>query len=184
MLVFNINRSKTGESRMTKHSREGAVGELIQSLKAQADQERSLPQRIADWLTSAFGSMVFLVGNVIWFGGWIIINTGLIPGIEPFDPFPFSFLTMVVSLEAIILSIIVLISQNQAAKIADLREETDLQLDSITEKELTKVLQLLVLLLHKNGIDTSKDHELKAMLKPTDVQKLEKMLENQIKGDH
>lgn len=169
---------------MAKSRRASAIEELTQSLKAQADQERSLAQRLADWLTGAFGSMIFLIGNIVWFAAWISINTGLIPGIEPFDPFPFSFLTMVVSLEAIVLSIVVLISQNQAAKIADLREETDLQLDAITEKELTKMLHLLCLLLDKHGIDTSQDVELQAMLKPTDIQELEKVLENQIAGEN
>ena len=53
------------------------------------------------------------------------------PGIKPFDPYPFGFLTMVVSLEAIILAILVLISQNRASRVDDIREEIDLQVNII-----------------------------------------------------
>ena len=123
---------------------DGQVGHNgeIKSVKGRADQRRRLSERIADALTIGFGSMAFLVVNVVWFVVWIVINVGLVPGIEPFDPFPFGFLTMVVSLEAIALAIIVLMSQNRAAKIADLREEVDLEIDRMAEAELTKLLQL------------------------------------------
>ena len=102
---------------------------LVRSVKGKADEKRSPMARIADTLTAVFGSMPFLLLNVAWFVVWIVINVGLIPGIEPFDPFPFGFLTMVVSLEAIALAIIVLMSQNRSAKILDLREEVDLQVN-------------------------------------------------------
>ena len=105
---------------------------------------------------------------------------GLVPGVKPFDPFPFGLLTMVVSLEAIILAIAVLISQNRAAKIDDLREEVHLQINVIAEHELTKVMEMLITLLEKEGVDVSDDPELKQMLKPTDVGKLQKMVEQQI----
>jgi uncharacterized membrane protein len=126
--------------------------------------------------------MIFLSLNVVWFIIWIVINVGLIPGLEPFDPFPFSFLTMVVSLEAIALAIIVLMSQNRAAKIADLREEVDLQVNKITEKELTKLLEIAAMLAEKEGIDLSQDEVLQKMLKRTDTKKLEAALEKEIQG--
>jgi uncharacterized membrane protein len=117
---------------------------------------------------------------VIWFGGWLIINIGWIPGIVPFDPFPFGLLTTIVSLEAIFLAIIVLISQNRGSNISEIREEVDLQMDVITEHELTKSIEMLALLLEKNGIDFSQDKELHRMLKPTNLQKIEQALEKEI----
>jgi uncharacterized membrane protein len=158
----------------------GSSVRILRSLKAKADEKRTLPERIADLLTAKFGSMLFLVLNIIWFAIWIIINVGIIPGIEPFDPFPFGFLTMIVSLEAIALAIIVLISQNRAAKIADLREEMDLQVDIITELEITKLLELVVMLAEKEGIDVSQDRELHSMLRPSDPERIEAALEKQI----
>lgn len=157
----------------------GGNGE-VKSVKGRADEKRKLPERIADALTLGFGSMAFLVLNVVWFIVWIVINVGLIPGIEPFDPFPFGFLTMVVSLEAIALAIIVLMSQNRAAKIADLREEVDLEIDRMSEAELTKVLQIVSLLAEKQGIDLSRDSELHEMVQPSDHEKIEQALEQEV----
>jgi uncharacterized membrane protein len=154
--------------------------QILTSFKAKADARRSLSERIADLLTIGFGSMIFLILNAAWFVIWIVINLGLIPGVEPFDPFPFGFLTMIVSLEAIMLAIIVLMSQNRAAKIADLREEVDLQVDVTTEMELTKLLQLVVMLLEKEGIDLSHDTKLREMLQPTDTEKIEKTVEKEV----
>jgi len=60
-----------------------------------------------------------------------------------FDPFPFSFLTMVVSLEAIFLAIFVLISQNRMARLADHRAHLDLQVNLRAEQEITTTLKLV-----------------------------------------
>lgn len=153
---------------------------VIRSLRAKEDEKRSFSERIADKVSEIFGSMTFLALNVVFFAGWIALNTNIIPGVEPFDPFPFGFLTMAVSLEAIILAILVLISQNRAEKIAELREEIDLQIDILTEEELTKLLHMVALLLEKHGIDNGHDEELKEMMEPTDLDALETALEEQI----
>lgn len=156
---------------------------LIQSMKTRANKQRTVSQKFAERTTRWFGSMAFLIINTVWFVVWIIWNVPLIPGLEPFDPFPFELLTTIVSLEAILLAIFVLISQNRAERVADLRQEADLQIDILTEDELTKMMRLLILLLEKHGIDTSADAELQAMLLPTNLEKLERTLEAQIDGD-
>ncbi len=68
----------------------------IKSFKAKADAKRTGPEKFADMLTAKFGSIAFLSLNATWFTLWILMNVGWIPGIEPFDPFPFGLLTMVV----------------------------------------------------------------------------------------
>jgi uncharacterized membrane protein len=156
------------------------TNKIIKSLKAEADAKRSLSERFADWTTEVFGSMTFLAVNVIWFVVWIALNSGVIPGVTPFDAFPFGMLTTIVSLEAIILAIFVLISQNRAAKIADLREEVDLQIDTLTEQELTKLMHMVSLLLEKQGISLDDDKDLQEMLQPTNLSKIEKELEEQV----
>lgn len=152
----------------------------VSSFEAKVNKNRSLSERVADVITLKLGSMTFLIINAIWFLSWISINTGLVPFISAFDPFPFGLLTMIVSLEAIFLAIIVLISQNRAARIDDLREEIDLQINTIAEEEITKIIELQVLLLQKNGIDLSNDQELQRMLKPTDTNRIEELLEKQV----
>ena len=170
--------STTGGARSTlRHSRE-----LIRSLKTRQDRKRNLPERLADWMTNQFGTMGFLLVNFVFFTVWIALNVGVIPGIQPFDPFPFSLLTMIVSLEAIALAIVVLISQNRASKIADLREEVDLQVDMLTEREITRLLQITCALAEKLDIDVEVDEELQHMLTRTSFSKIEHALERQVIG--
>ncbi|MDO8686796.1 MAG: DUF1003 domain-containing protein [Candidatus Berkelbacteria bacterium] len=161
---------------MSKNHRE----KIFQSIKAKADFKRTATEKIADWMTSRFGSMTFLVINAIFFTLWILINTNQLKGITAFDPFPFSLLTAIVSLEAIILAIFVLISQNRNSKVDDLREETHLQINLIAEKEITKLMKMMEILLEKQGVNLSKDPELKELLKPISEEEIEKKLEKEI----
>lgn len=134
---------------------------------------------MADLLTSRLGSTNFLIANVAFFAAWILVNTGKVPGLEVFDPFPFGLLTMIVSLEAIFLAIIVLISQNRTAKIDDLRDEVDLYVNTTAEKEITKMLELQTKILEKLDVDISLDRELSHMLKPTNLTRVENQIEKE-----
>ena len=136
--------------------------EFYKSFEAKALKSRSLLIRFSDDLTTIFSSPYFLVLNGAFFVGWIAINTGIVPGISIFDPFPFGFLTMVVSLEAIFLSIFVLVSQNRSSYIDTIREELHLQVNLIAEEEITKVLKVLSEVREKVGI-SAKDPELEEM---------------------
>jgi len=80
------------------------------------------------------------------------------------------------------LEISVLISQNRNAKIDELREEIDLQINLISQKEATKIIKMLALLLEKEGIDLSQDPELKKMIRPVSEAEIEKRLEKEILG--
>lgn len=153
---------------------------VIKSFKAKANAKRSGAEKFADGLTAKFGSVAFLGLNALWFLVWISWNTGIIPGVEAFDPFPFGLLTMVVSLEAIFLAIIVLISQNREARIGELREEIELQISTISEGEVTKLINLMVLMLEKQGIKIEDDPELIKMLKPIDNAEIERQLEKEL----
>jgi len=151
---------------------------LVKSFESKALKKRSFAVRFADNLTSLFGSVLFLLANATVFTGWILINTGKIPSISPFDPYPFSMLTTAVSLEAIILTVIVLMSQNRQSLISSLREEMDLQVNLMTEREITKVLQLLTKYLKDKGIKIE-DKELEDMLEEIDASYIERKLEAQ-----
>lgn len=153
---------------------------VVKSFFEKANMSRTLVEKIADTLTARFGSVTFLVLNLIWFIFWIVVNTGFIPIMVPFDPFPFGLLTMIVSLEAIFLSVVVLISQNRASKAEELRGEVDLQINTIAEEEITKIIKLQVLLLKKNGVDVSKDPELQQMLEHIDEEQIEESLKKQL----
>jgi uncharacterized membrane protein len=156
----------------------------IKSFKAKADAKRSPTEKFADLLTAKFGTVTFLTLNFVWFGIWISINTGHFFGVSKFDPFPFGLLTMIVSLEAIGLAIIVLISQNREARISELREEIELQLNTVSEGEVTKLISLMIVLLEKEGVKVHEDPELKKMLRPIDSAEMIRQLEEELDPGH
>jgi uncharacterized membrane protein len=153
-----------------------AVEENVEAIKAWDRAlllKRSPMQRISDRITNTAASGGSMLAHLIWFGLWIAINTGLIPVITPFDPFPFPLLTMVVSLEAIFLALFVLSTQNRLGKQADLRANLDLQIDLLAEREMTAVLQLLKDIATHLDVDTSVTADrLSDLIKKTDVKKL------------
>ena len=94
-------------------------------------------EKIADIIAEFSGSITFLVLNAVWFFVWIVWN--VVPRIPHFDPYPFGFLTMVVSLEAIFLSIFVLVSQNRQAEKDRLRADSEYEVNLKAELEITQL---------------------------------------------
>jgi uncharacterized membrane protein len=142
----------------------------IAELESRALHERSTADRISDGITRVAGSAAFAVANAAFFAGWIAVNAGVIPGIEPFDAFPFSFLTLIVSLEAIFLTLFVLMSQNRMSRQADKRAHLDLQVDLLAEQELTAILQMVKGLCKKLDVPVIvRDQRIDELLKKTDI---------------
>ena len=81
-------------------------------------ERRSLVDRVADLIGSFSGSMTFVGLHVAWLVSWFLINTGHIPGVPPFDPYPFILLAMIVSVEGVLLSTFVLMNASPADKLA------------------------------------------------------------------
>src|SRR5947209_17828993 len=106
-------------------------------------QERNTVEKIGDTVGAFAGSMSFVVVHVVVFTLWFLLNTKVVPGIAPFDPYPFILLSMTVSVEAVLLSTFVLMKQNREAKRAERRQQLTLQIDLLAEQEATKTLQLL-----------------------------------------
>jgi uncharacterized membrane protein len=149
------------------------------AIKAQYGADRTVMQTLADRLNDVASSPRFLAGHAIWFIVWIAWNSGAF-GLEPFDPFPFGLLTLVVSLEAIFLSIFILMAQKRESAIAELREELGLQVNLRIEEEVTKTLQLVTGLYTRLGHRPGEDPELHDMLQPLDIASIERELLEQI----
>jgi len=131
----------------------------IVHMRLKAASQRTPEQRLADAITSFSGRMVFVYLHIVWFSIWILLNSGLFD-MQPFDPFPYGLLTMIVSLEAIFLATFVLISQNRMGELSEERADLDLHIDLLTEYELTRVLQMLDAIQDKLGISNNEDPEL------------------------
>ena len=151
----------------------------FRAIKAQHSGSQTRMQTLADWLTSFASSTGFFVFHVLGFATWILWNTEFSP-LPKFDPFPFGLLTMIVSLEAIFLSIFVLMSQGRESKIGELREELTLQVNLRIEEEITKTLHLVAGLYTRLGHTLGNDPDLKEMLQPLDAAKMEKEVTDQI----
>ena len=143
----------------------------IIDLRRKAANRRNVEDRVSDLITDVSGRMVFVYVHVVWFGLWIVLNTGLL-GFKTFDPFPYGLLTMIVSLEAIFLSTFVLISQNRMNALAESRADLDLHIGLLNEHETTRVLQMLDAIQTKLGIENHIESDLADLemeTKPEDV---------------
>ena len=142
------------------------VAELeLETLKARTPLER--------WtvvVAAAASSTAFTMAHLVWFGLWIGANT-LTPW--RFDPYPFSLLTLVVSLEAIVLTGFILRDQAYMELVSDRRAHLDLQVNLLAEQELTAIMRMLCGLAAHVGYDARADNpQLEELLQHTNVREL------------
>ncbi|HEY6736120.1 MAG TPA: DUF1003 domain-containing protein [Candidatus Saccharimonadia bacterium] len=116
-------------------------------------QFRDIEDRLADWITGFAGNMKFVYFHAFWFGFWIAAGVGAFGPEFEFDKYPFSFLTMVVSLEAIFLSTFVMISQNRAGVKSEIRSQLDYETDLQAEREIAIIMRTLARIAEKHKID-------------------------------
>ncbi len=153
----------------------------IAELERAAQASQSAADRVAGFITRFCGSMTFVWVHVAWFALWIAANSGQFG--KPFDPFPFNFLTLIVSLEAIFLSTFIMISENRQGRIDERRSHLDLQINLLSEQENTKMLQLLRAIADKLGISAGNDVSLKMLEQATRPEKLLAQIEENVMKD-
>jgi CRP/FNR family cyclic AMP-dependent transcriptional regulator len=111
------------------------------NVNAEVADRRTTVERAADWIAMFSGSITFLMLHIVFFAAWVLLNTNWLPGWKPpmFDPFPFGLLTMVVSLEAIILSVFVLLSQNRQVAKDRIRGDIEYEVNLKAELEIAQL---------------------------------------------
>ncbi len=124
------------------------------NVNVEAEDKRTTVQKAADWIADFSGSIPFLLLHVAFFAAWILLNVPRIPGAPMFDPFPYGLLTMVVSLEAIILSVFVLLSQNRQVAKERIRSDIEYEVNIKAEMEVAH-LHEKVDLLNANTADAA-----------------------------
>jgi uncharacterized membrane protein len=127
--------------------------EAIAKLEQDALEERSAAEYLSDIITRITGSIGFVIFHVLLFAFWFAVNLDFIPGVSAFDPFPFGILTLIVSAEGVFLSIFILISQNRITRQADRRAHLDLQINLLTEREITLMLRMQKILCEHFGLE-------------------------------
>ena len=171
----NYRKSTTGE----ELTRENV--EAMRQLEEAQLGKRTVSDRVAAAIARFCGSMTFVWIHVVGFTGWIGYN--VMPGVHPFDPYPFTFLTLVVSLEAIFLSTFILISQNYDMRISERRNQLDLQINLLSEQENTKMLHLLAKIAKKVGANVDDDPQIRALEEATRPEALVRQIEEAYRED-
>ena len=161
---------------------DGAIEAVVQ-IEHAAHAGRSWMDRFAGAITRTAGTGTVIFVHLIWFLFWLLANLHGLPGITPFDPFPFNLLTTLVSLEAIFLTLFVLISQNRMSQEADKRAHLDLQVNLLAEKEATMILKMLQEISEQLGLNGPIEKDLEDLLKDTKVGELAKKLEAALPAD-
>jgi uncharacterized membrane protein len=152
--------------------------EAIAALEREALHHRSAIDRLSDTVTAAAGSATFIAAHAVFFAAWITLNA---TGRVRFDPYPFNFLMLVVSLEAIFLTSIVLMTQNRMTRQADKRAHLDLQVNLLAEQELTAILQMLQALCQRAGVEVkARDTRVEQLVKETDIHQLASALDREL----
>lgn len=158
----------------------GVVHRNIHSLlevRRKFEREKSWPDRAADLITRFTGSMIFVAMHLVMLVAWFAINLGLISGVKPFDPYPFVMLAMAASVEAIFLSTFVLISQNRAAALAERRAELDLQINLLSEHEITRLVELVDLIADHLGLSGERRKDVEELKKDVDPETVLNVIE-------
>ena len=149
--------------------------QAMHQLEEAAMSRRNGADRVASAIARFCGRMSFVWLHVVVFAGWIAYNS--LPWFQAFDPYPFTFLTLVVSLEAIFLSAFILISQNYDMRVSERRNQLDLQINLLSEQENTKMLQLLDAIARKLGVSQEDDPEIEALEQATRPETLARQIE-------
>jgi uncharacterized membrane protein len=170
MTPMDRNRRHANTSELSNLVRRNI--ETLIAVREKMERGKTHQETVADAITRFAGSMTFVYIHALLFGGWILVNLGVVPWMQPFDPFPFVMLAMIASVEAIFLSTFVLISQNRMQALADKRADLDLQINLLAEHEVTRLIGLVDDIARHLGVTSGQDatlDELKRDVRPEEV---------------
>ena len=152
--------------------------ETIAQLEQQVLSQRSKTERLGAAIAWFFGSLRSIAVHFLFFAAWIIWDTQSPPGVRPFDPYPFPFLSLVVGIEFIFLTTFVLMNQKHQMRRAEQWSHLHLQLSMLTEQEVTKNMQILQTICQELGLDKpSRDPEVSELTQNTAIAALAEEIE-------
>jgi uncharacterized membrane protein len=114
----------------------------IVELERRAARGQTASERFSHRISQFAGSLTFVILHLCWFAGWAGWNA-LAPAGARFDPYPYGLLTFIVSMEGVLIATFVLITQNRMSRQSDERDHLNLQVDLLSEQEMTIVLRML-----------------------------------------
>ncbi|HZV59406.1 MAG TPA: DUF1003 domain-containing protein [Candidatus Eremiobacteraceae bacterium] len=157
--------------------------EAIAQLERDALLRRTVSERFSESTIKYIGSIAFFVLNILLMILWALINLNFVPAIKSFDRFPFGILALILSAESIMLTILVLISQNRLMRQAEKRAHLDLQVGLLAEQELTAVVQMLHKLCEHAGVQVDFSKHATTFGVATDVHKIARELDEKLPSE-
>ena len=153
----------------------------IFNVRAEALRERSWGDRALARVARAIADRRFFFGELSFHLAWIVLNSIALPGVSPWDPYPFSLLTGLASLQALLIALLLLMHSQSELRIDQVREETDLQVALHAERETTRLLQMVTEIHDRLGIRSEvPEDELREMRQPLDPNQLRTVTAQQI----
>jgi uncharacterized membrane protein len=148
--------------------------QLLERLDHRTESGISGVQRAIERISAFFGSPAYFIFAVAFMLGWVALNAwGTHAGWRHVDAPPFPWLQGMLSSNALLLTVAVLIRQNRMAQMAEHRSHLDLQINLLAEQKASKILELLdevhreLKIIH--GIPAEHPRtEMDEMTKPTD----------------
>jgi uncharacterized membrane protein len=118
--------------------------ETIARIHKHMENEVDQPQRTIESVTAFLGRPRFLYIILTIVTLWIVANTFLvIVGLRAFDPVPFTWLLEAINLSSLLMTTMILITQNRQNGAAEQRRHLELQFEMLIEQKVTKVISLL-----------------------------------------
>ena len=164
---------------------QGLSGQIDATIESVAELERkaleaaSLEQRAIERFTLAVGRprTVYVVLGAV--AAWVVLNSALaLAGRPPLDPPPFYWLEGVLGLAALLMTIVILTTENRMSEIAEMRSRLNLQVTLLSERKVAKVIQLLEELRYDlPSVENREDPEAQALTLPTDPHAVAEQLE-------
>jgi uncharacterized membrane protein len=118
--------------------------ETIARIHKHMENEIDQHQRTIESVTAFLGRPHFLYIILTIVTLWIVANTFLvIVGLRAFDPVPFTWLLEAINLSSLLMTTMILITQNRQNGAAEQRRHLELQFEMLIEQKVTKVISLL-----------------------------------------
>ena len=160
--------------------------DAVVNLRRQHEQRKGLLGRAADFLVARLGTLACVGLHLAALAVWLFVNNGRVGALSPFDPYPYPLLSTVTSVEAILLALFVLITQNRQARLAERRADMDLHVSLLAEHEATRLIALAEKIAERVGVDTrsieggDEIDALKEVLQPHEVMQELEQVEEQL----
>jgi uncharacterized membrane protein len=154
--------------------------EKMVKMEEDAINVRSRATKFVESVAGFIGTIRFIVLQATFMITWIVLNIDLFR-LPAFDPSPYPLLGLICTIECVVLTAIVVMKQNRMALIADRREHLDLQVNLLTEREVTQMIRMQRMICE--ALEIRLDKTSREFAKQTDIDQIVQDLSKRLPSD-